>query len=196
MPRGGVHDRVPHLPFLLPGAGLLRGHLPDESQAATRSEGEEETPGQLGRPARSPGPARGLPETVRRPFCDGCRFPPPRSIRQYRTARTRSEKGAARRPGNHGMGPERPVSAAPGSDSHRLPAVRAGGTDRIHPLRGGNGSGSERRRRAVPAGGGLDAFDAGRGRGVGGRADARFHFTERPGQRLDRARRGGRGRIA
>ena len=165
LPGCGVHDGVLYLPFLLPGAGLLRRHLPEESPDTTTPEGERKTPEQPGRTARSPGPSTGLRETGTSPN-DGCRFPRPRSIGQYRNTPAGSENGAARGQENPGMGPPGAVSAPPGSHSHRLPAVRTGGTDRIHPVRGGNGSGSGRRRRVLPVDSG-DAFAGGPGRRAG-----------------------------
>ena len=150
VPGGGLRDGVLHLPFLLAGTGLLRGSLPDESPAATTSEGEQETPGQPRRTGRSPGPAKGLRATGLPPN-DGCRFPRPRSIGQYLKACNASKNEAAKDPENPGMGPPGPVSAAPGSHSHRLPVLRAWGTDEIPPMRGGNGSSPGRRRREPPA---------------------------------------------
>ena len=73
--RVGLRGDVLHLRFLLPGAGLLRGWLPEESATATTSQRQPETPGKPGRTARSPGPAAGLPGTVPPPPRDGCNFP-------------------------------------------------------------------------------------------------------------------------
>ena len=151
VPGCGLREGVLHLPFLLAGTGLLRGSLPDESPGATTPEGERKAPGQPRRAGRSPRPATEVRETVPPPN-DGCRFPRPRSIGQYRNARTGSENEAAKGQENPGMGPPGPVSAAPGSHFDRLPVLRACGTDEIPPMRGGNGFGSGRRRRGLPAG--------------------------------------------
>ena len=147
----GVREGVLHLPFLLAGTGLLRGSLPDESPGATTPEGERKAPGQPGRAGRSPRPATEVRETVPPPN-DGCRFPRPRSIGQYRKARSATENEAAKDPENPGMGPPGPVSAPPSSHFDRLPVLRSGGTDEIPPMRGGNGFGSGRGRRAPPGG--------------------------------------------
>ena len=95
LPRVGLRSDVLHLPFLLPGAGLLRGEVPTPDETPAGAACQPETPGQPGRTARSPGPATGLPEKVPPPARDGSYFRPPPPIRQYQKTMDETAKKAA-----------------------------------------------------------------------------------------------------
>ena len=83
LPRAGMRGDVLHLPFLLPGAGLLRRPMPTESAAATEAGCQPETPGQPGGKARPPGPATGLPGTLPPAARDGSYFRRSCPVRQH-----------------------------------------------------------------------------------------------------------------
>ena len=97
LPRVGLRSDVLHLPFLLPGAGLLRGEVPTPDETPAGAACQPETPGQPGRTARSPGPATGLPEKVPPPARDGSYFRPPPPIRQHHGTMDKTAKKAALR---------------------------------------------------------------------------------------------------
>ena len=95
LPRLGLRGDVLHLPFLLPGAGLLRGEVPTPDETPAGAACQPETPGQPGRTARSPGPATGLPEKVPPPARDGSYFRLSPPIRQYQKTMDETAKKAA-----------------------------------------------------------------------------------------------------
>ena len=95
LPRVGLRSDVLHLPFLLPGAGLLRGEVPTPDETPAGAACQPETPGQPGRTARSPGPATGLPGKAPPAARDGSYFRPPPPIRQHQKTMDETAKKAA-----------------------------------------------------------------------------------------------------
>ena len=69
---------------IVTGAPILRRALPAESAAATTAGRQPAAPAKLGRPARSPRPATGLPGTPQPAARDGSYFPRDLRFGQYR----------------------------------------------------------------------------------------------------------------
>ena len=122
LPLAGLRVGVLHLQFLLPGASLLRGQVPEESASGISAAGQPALPAKQGSPARSTRPPAGVPGTLPAPSRDRSYFRWQWAIGQDRGAGERNGKEHAV---GGGIARPAPVGAVPKRHPAGLHAVRA-----------------------------------------------------------------------